>query len=54
MDIDRTIVAFDNLATMLSFKRACLDCKDCTGMCWQFFEMQCLPDAVLKCNGRES
>lgn len=54
MEIERTIVASDNLAAMLSFKRACLDCKDCTGMCWQFLELRCLPDTVLKCGGRSA
>ncbi|MBL4768690.1 MAG: hypothetical protein JKY94_13450 [Rhodobacteraceae bacterium] len=52
MEIERTVTTSDNLATMLSFRRACLDCEDCTGMCWQFFEMRCVPDAVLKCDGR--
>lgn len=52
MKIERTIVNSDNLATMLSFKRACLDCDDCNGMCWQFFELRCLPDTILKQAGQ--
>ena len=52
MNIERTIMNSDNLATTLSFKRACLDCKECTGMCWQYFELRCLPDTILKCGSQ--
>lgn len=52
MEIDRKIISTENLAAMLSFKHACLNCKDCNGICWQFFEMSCLPETVLNHVGR--
>lgn len=48
MTNQRTIRCADNIVPLISFRAACLNCRDCTGPCWDYREMQALPAAVLK------